>query len=383
MLIFVVQIRLFSVFTLSVWRSLSFSAVGWLVNGCGVGSNQKLPASPSPRFVLQVPSPPLPCHHFSPPGPLSISTHDALESFPSLTLHLPLLFRCPPFLIPLPASSPPVSWHLPPSLHPSFISSNQLFGSWPSSPSPFPLFFSSPCDGLMSVPVRLLSSLFLSLHLLIKPSNPLKLCLNNWGLSWLFPQHKTKQILGSYSICKSRQMPRRRSFCFLSIPFSKCFIFFIRAVYFGLRKSILLGPVVSSLRIPAFLMDQFTALFSHRYALVWRKIKQEEVRNLHHVLAEKSDHLIALCKPLLFFSDIALLRWMYLSDYCDLIIPLLDCLSYSCKNSNTNICVGVRLLLKFVHSHILFFISVKIINNRGKRRNKVLQLFSEILKCKR
>lgn len=328
MLIFVVRIRLLSVFTLSVWGSPSFSAVGWLVNGCGVGSNQKWLASPSPRFALQVPSPPPSCHHSSPPGPLSISTHDALESFPSLTLHLPLLFRCPPFLIPLPASSPPVSWHLPPSLHPSFISSNQLFGSWPSSPSPF---LPPPCDGLMSVPVRLLSSLFLPLHLLIKPSNPLKLCLNNWGLSWLlFPQHKTKQILGGHSICKSHRMPRRRSFCFLSIPFSKCFIFFMRAVYFGLRKSILLGPVVSSLQIPTFLMDQLTALFSHRYALVWRKIKQEEGRNLHHVLAEKSDRLFASCKPFSFVSDIALLRLnvfirLLWSDYS----LLLDCLSYS------------------------------------------------------
>lgn len=118
-----------------------------------------------------------------------------------------------------------------------------------------------PCDRLMSVPVRLLSSFFLSLHLLINPSNPLKLCPNNWGLSrLLFPQHKTKQILGGYSICKSRRMPRRRTFCFLSIPFSKCLIFFMRAVYFGLRKSILLGPVVSSLQIHTSLLFQWINL---------------------------------------------------------------------------------------------------------------------------
>lgn len=54
----------------------------------------------------------------------------SLVLFPSYTLTLDFPFfpfsRCPLFLIPLPLSSSLVSWHSPPSLHPSFIPPNQL-----------------------------------------------------------------------------------------------------------------------------------------------------------------------------------------------------------------------------------------------------------------
>lgn len=90
--------------------------------------------------------------HFLLPFPIAVavlcpSFHSPCISIPSISP--PSSLRRPPFLIPLPLSFAPVSWHFPRSLHPCFISfSVILFLAFSHCPPPFfpPV---PPADGVM------------------------------------------------------------------------------------------------------------------------------------------------------------------------------------------------------------------------------------------